>query len=433
MHSWESAFADFLASATAETKKILSGIQYYHECRASAAHHTLSVEMVQALEGTATEDKAVEQTPEGGKHQTLTEEMLTDLVASQQTSHEEWHGLLAIEAAKLAKIFDGSEDEAWREAPEPEGMRSETMQLNMQGMCVTSAMDLEHLLLWKQQMTADVQKQNPAMDPCRSSDNDSPDRGDVDILCLTDTSDTQQAAVWYIGDTETSEQSLSAVDPALLHYDQFRAYDIITAHLDATLAGQRQPPLRMLIHGEPGTGKSKVIQTATEYFVHRGANFMLQKAAYTGIAASLIDGKTTHTIAMLSPRKVHSISAKTKGKLQAHWKYIQYLVIDELSMISKSFLAKLSCNISIGKMSEGQEPSPHSFRGVSVILCGDFFQFPPVACAPSEALYFPTTTVVRNQEDTLVMPSAGFGMIQHCVNTGKRLSVWYWSVMQKTR
>lgn len=49
---------------------------------------------------------------------------------------------------------------------------------------------------------------------------------------------------------------------------------------------------------------------------------------------------------------------------------------------------------------EGKLPSSQSFRGVSVILCGDFFQFPPVACAPSEALYFPTTTVQRNQEDS---------------------------------
>ena len=102
----------------------------------------------------------------------------------------------------------------------------------------------------------------------------------------------------------------------------------------------------------------------------------------------------------ISPRKDQSVSAESKGKLQAHWKHIQYLVIDEVSMISKSFLAKLSRNISIGKMEDGMLPSPHSFGGISVILCRDFFQFPPVACAPSEALYFPTTMVQRNQEDS---------------------------------
>ncbi|KAG1830513.1 hypothetical protein EV424DRAFT_1267198, partial [Suillus variegatus] len=62
------------------------------------------------------------------------------------------------------------------------------------------------------------------------------------------------------------------------------------------------PPLRMIIHGEGGTGKLKVIQTITEYFAHNSAKNMLLKAAYTGVAASLIDGKTTHTITMISQR-----------------------------------------------------------------------------------------------------------------------------------
>ncbi|RDX39933.1 hypothetical protein OH76DRAFT_1302941, partial [Lentinus brumalis] len=53
-------------------------------------------------------------------------------------------------------------------------------------------------------------------------------------------------------------------------------------------------PLRMVLYGEGGTGKSRVIQTVTQAFAARGCAHMLVKAAYTGIAASLIDGKTTH-------------------------------------------------------------------------------------------------------------------------------------------
>ncbi|KZP27492.1 hypothetical protein FIBSPDRAFT_683605, partial [Athelia psychrophila] len=59
------------------------------------------------------------------------------------------------------------------------------------------------------------------------------------------------------------------------------------------------PPLRMILYGEGGTGKSKVIQTVTEAFARRGVKYMLVKSAYTGVAAYLIDGKTTHTIAGL--------------------------------------------------------------------------------------------------------------------------------------
>lgn len=66
------------------------------------------------------------------------------------------------------------------------------------------------------------------------------------------------------------------------------------------LAGKNPKPLRMIIYGEGGTGKSKVIQTVTDYFASRGVSEWLLKAAYTGIAASLIEGKTTHMVEMIS-------------------------------------------------------------------------------------------------------------------------------------
>ena len=75
--------------------------------------------------------------------------------------------------------------------------------------------------------------------------------------------------------SEACEVFLTPVDPSLLCYDQFRAYNIITWHLDRTLAGEKTLPLRMIIHGKGGTGKSKVIQTVTEYFTHCGVKHIL--------------------------------------------------------------------------------------------------------------------------------------------------------------
>ncbi|THH11044.1 hypothetical protein EW146_g8174 [Bondarzewia mesenterica] len=156
------------------------------------------------------------------------------------------------------------------------------------------------------------------------------------------------------------------------------------------------PPLRIILSGEGGTGKSKVIQTITEAFHQRGASSLLVKAAYTGIAASLISGKTTHTICMLS-QKLDKMSAERKKQLESEWSEKKYLIIDEYSMISKPFLAKISKRISIAKTNAVDGTS---FGGISVILCGDHHQFPPVACRASDTLYWPCEQRESNESQT---------------------------------
>lgn len=117
---------------------------------------------------------------------------------------------------------------------------------------------------------------------------------------------------------------------------------------------------------------------------------MLVKSAYTGVVASLIDGKTTHTIASLSMSSDSNLSDESKAKLQKNWYSRCYLIIDEYSMIAKTFLATLSHNISIGKQGSPSEKPSYSFGGVNVILCGDLHQFPPVAAEYQNSLYQPT-------------------------------------------
>ena len=42
-----------------------------------------------------------------------------------------------------------------------------------------------------------------------------------------------------------------------------------------------------------------------------------------------------------------------------------------------------------------------SFGGINVVFCGDFHQFPPVACAVSEALYQPSNMVTDSLDSQL--------------------------------
>ena len=75
---------------------------------------------------------------------------------------------------------------------------------------------------------------------------------------------------------------------------------------------------------------------------------MLVKSTYTGVAALLIDRKMTHTLASLSMASDGNLSDESKAKLQKQWQSRHYLIIDKYSMLTKAFLATLSCNISIG-------------------------------------------------------------------------------------
>jgi len=128
-------------------------------------------------------------------------------------------------------------------------------------------------------------------------------------------------------------EALKPVSRAGLLEDQRRAFDIIDWHLRETLAGRAPPPLRMIIPGEGGVGKSKTIQSIMENFYQLGKGNLLVKGAYTGIASSVIDGKTLHVLAMI-PLNGRQQSSQTQKKLVDFWQSKQYFIIDEMSMVS---------------------------------------------------------------------------------------------------
>ena len=394
--SWEAAFKQFLSRSNERTKFILSGIQYFHDCESAAKeshfqedynpsadsrHHTTDYDMGEGADAELGE--GLVEVEEG-----YSEEGLAALLASQTSVQEEMHGRLAVEIAKRAKLFSNDFSD-WKIG---------------NGSTISNAMgdDLMKLMAWKSQMKQDILAQNPNADnPCVVDASSPVDGSRVEQLLGNDeksypvSSDEPEVSIL------APESSLPPVHPSHLKFDQFRAYDIITWHLDQRLSGLYPPPLRMILYGEGGTGKSKVIQTTTAAFVQRGAKYMLVKSAYTGVAASLIDGKTTHTLASLRMGKDEKLGDEAKQKLQRMWDSKEYLIIDEYSMISKSFLALLSKNIGIGKQGSATEHPDHSFGGVNVILCGDLHQFPPVAVEASEFLYRPTD-IARDQMDTQI-------------------------------
>ena len=385
--TWAEAFEKYTATASSEILDTISAINYLHESRASIQKDEETPENVRDSrnidEDSENDDEGLDIIPFADNHQRSDDPDHTlEAIIQAQTSYEEnLHGRFAIEIAKRRKIFQNDiEDDKWATQPGTEGIGNAT------------AGDIEHLMLWRRQLETDLSRMNQHGITSESLDNGPSSGGTVNVLDASVNSNHPrvESYVDITSSDHSRDEGYPLADPTSLNEDQCRAYNIIVRHLDQTLSGKKPPPLRMLVHGEGGTGKSKLLHTVTEAFRQRGCLHRLLKAAYTGIAASQVDGKTIHTIAGISIKngryENNSMSEETKLKLERFWESYDYLAVDEMGMLAKDFFALLSRNTSVGKRSNGGL----SFGGINVILLGDFHQFPPVARSIRDALYYPT-------------------------------------------
>ncbi|KAJ3511695.1 hypothetical protein NLJ89_g3948 [Agrocybe chaxingu] len=381
--TWEDALRAFLETPDARSKglhNIVENIQYFHDCETSATeNHRDTSETEGRTQEFDIEEEPVDEAPAPSlTSASITQAHVDEAIESQTPRNELNHARHAITVAQHARIFQADGKATW------------DVQASEASSKVTNANgdDLSRLQRWRSQLEADVAKQNINSQPSSSETPSS--SGSVSHLSMENNPRNEPTVSIIPEATHLGpEVALTAVDPSELRKDQRRAYDIIAWHLDQTLAGRNPPVLRMIMQGEGGTGKSKVIQTLTETFAARGVSHMLVKAAYTGIAASLIGGKTTHVIGGISlgASKSKGLTDEAKARLEAIWDQHEYIIIDEAWMLAKSFLALLSRNISIAKQGRTRNGSS-SFGSINVILVGDPHQFPPVACASREALYF---------------------------------------------
>ena len=181
------------------------------------------------------------------------------------------HGILAIEVARKGKIFNDNLTSWSTTTTQP--LRNATDD------------DLRRISSWANQLQADIERQNVKAVPPPIQPTQAPSIGPLRDLttAVTDVSPLSDVLA-------SPEEALDGLDVSHLRADQARAYGIIKWHLDQTLNGATPPLLRMVLYGEGGTGKSRVIQTVTNAFEARGSKHILVKAAYTVVAASLIGG-----------------------------------------------------------------------------------------------------------------------------------------------
>ena len=99
------------------------------------------------------------------------------------------------------------------------------------------------------------------------------------------------------------------------------------------------------------------------------------KSAFTGTAASLIEGVTLHSAFSFSfENKHYSLSDKNRDAKRTALKNLKMVIIDEISMVKADMLYQLDL-----KLQEITEKVGVPFGGVAIFCFGDLLQLQPVA------------------------------------------------------
>ncbi|MDQ5944182.1 MAG: family ATPase [Patescibacteria group bacterium] len=128
----------------------------------------------------------------------------------------------------------------------------------------------------------------------------------------------------------------------------------------------------VLLTGAAGSGKTYVLNKFIRLAKREGKNIAV--TATTGLAATHLGGTTIHSWSgmgihsVLPPRFVDSLAQSRKDTIKA----ADVLVIDEISMLHDY---RLDIIDEITRKVRGRD---EPFGGLQVILCGDFFQLPPI-------------------------------------------------------
>ena len=125
----------------------------------------------------------------------------------------------------------------------------------------------------------------------------------------------------------------------------------------------------MCIPGCGGTGKSQLTRALSKYFLVTESIQKMRKLAPTGIAAAEIGGMSIHSFLgeQRNSGKPRSIRVGDL-KIEKEWHLVEYLLIDEMSMVGLNLLAERNRIICAAKHTDPQV----LFGGVKVIFFGDY-------------------------------------------------------------
>jgi len=132
--------------------------------------------------------------------------------------------------------------------------------------------------------------------------------------------------------------------------------------------------VNVFLTGSAGTGKTYILNQYIDYLRERKVPVAV--TASTGIAATHMNGMTIHSWAGIGIKEKltsgNLISMKSKKFLREHLEDVEVLIIDEISMLHKN-----QFNL-VDKVLKYFKDSSAAFGGIQIVVCGDFFQLPPI-------------------------------------------------------
>lgn len=241
---------------------------------------------------------------------------------------------------------------------------------------------------------------------------------------VEDDADLLQAYVESLRDEEQSvplqANLIEDADPlekhaAGLNDEQRKAFFLICDHRQRNHPDNPRKPSQLLLYlsGAGGTGKSRVIKAICDYFMCIGKRDTLLLLAPTGIAAANISGGTIHSLCGISygdrkRTKEKPSSEEAQKRLEARWAKIEYVIIDEVSMLGQKLLAKFHACVQKAKV---VYDNTIPFAGLNILFAGDFMQLPPVQ---DPALYMPNkmTRITEMTEEQSFVATTQQGQTQ---------------------
>ena len=377
--SWEDAYKDFLHNCPLHFKKIMDNMQILHECKDCRDDHFVhhyarrtSLRVSQEITSSAHYNETDDLTVDAEDDDILTHLESIDNCNSIRTQKNILNVLTCLQHAERNGMFQPQQSIHFKPKHKGDSFEEEVS---------ASCNDLESI--WKDayEKRRDMWKKKVVeLQPDHlQAEQDNP-------INMNDYNIIQDAHLFNI-DTEIQHmepqfgRNIPLSSPAQcieisqliidwnLNTEQTRAFKIIAEH-----SLQEKPdPLRMFIGGCAGTGKSRVIKALKAFFLSQNQARRFRLASYMGVAAKNVSGMTLHAALNLGCRN-KSKKNQLKGARDriAMWDGVDYLFIDEVSMIGCRFLCQISEALIEAK------GNTNAFGNINIIFAGDFAQLGPV-------------------------------------------------------